>query len=571
MSTFRLYLWKEWREQRTAVLALAGMLPLLVLAITIGMHRRQVGLPYFSGVIGLGALAVTLLAIGGELLGSDRRAGGQWLERLPAGLPGAFPAKLALFALTSVLALTYGFVVAQLGVLMRGRPADSPLDLVQCDTFLALSMLGAAAVLASWTFAASAWTGRGMLALLGGGLVLAGIALGVRHFVQMEYTPPALEIVLVAFGLVAAGLTSAWVGFVRGRRFGRGLLATAARGLPAGALCVLPVAGWSLHQLRDRGAFDFPSPESRVCDAWVSGNGRVALLYVQREDERWDTLPSRVVRVDLEQGTYETIGRPGAAWTQVAEDLGKEPMQEPDEVWIRGEDLTVESVLDAFTGEVHSGEGGGSLDSSRSFRTAGHGFTIYEGDSYVRELVDPYHGLHVQPDEVGLGSWMGFHIGPTSWLVNAWMHWLEYTPDCAELVTAHWMGPSPTPGPMLADGRLLVHISYEGRFALADPKADVLVPLSGPGSNEYLPVYLFLQEGGLHPGEPAFVETSEGRHRLDEERLELVPCDDSYGGELLRWLPDGTLFFLTDDGLYRRAPSGERTCVFSFAKAEVTP
>jgi hypothetical protein len=563
VSTFRWYLWKEWREQRTAVLALAGMLPMLVLAITFGIKARQILVP-FSGLV---ALVVTLLAIGGELLGSDRRAGGQWLERLPAGLSGAFPAKLVLLVLTSVLALGYGFALAALGAFLRGRPV--PLALPDEACVPALVVLGAAALLVTWTFAASAWSGRGMIALLVGVLVLGGVAFVARHLFVLRYSPAALEVWAVALALVAGGLVSAWVGFVKGRRFGNALLGTAARGIPAGALCVLPVAGWSVHLLRDRTAFDFESPESHVQGAWISGDGHFALLYALRENERWDTLPSREVLVNLEDGSYETVGGPGATITAVFSKGLDEPMQEPDMVYVYGsEALEAMLVLDAFTGEVLPGESGGSIGSMPTYSRAGHGFTVREDNSYVAELIDPYHALRLRPEEIGAGrSAMDFHIGPALWLVEAWPLWLEYSPECAELSTADWMDPTADAGPMLADGRILVHLSNEERFALADPEARAIVPLSGPGTKGWP---AFLQYGGLHPGEPAFMETKAGRHRLDEQLLELVPCDDSYAGQLLRWLPDGTLFFWMNDGLYRRAPSGERTCVFSFPKAEVT-
>lgn len=571
MSVFRLYLWKEWREQRQAVLALLGMLPVLVLAIAGGWKARQVSHPYFALFCGLLSLATVLLAIGAELLGQDRRAREQWLERLPAGLAGAYPAKLALFALTSTLALGYGLGLASLGAALRGRPALDFLDLAVEAPLIALLALGAAAVLATWTFAASAWCGRGMIALLVGGLVVGGMALVARHFALLGFTPPLREVLAVTVVLALAGLVSARVGFVQGRRLGRGPLATAARGLPAGALCVLPVAGWSLHQLRDRVAFDLAAPDCYVYGAWISGNGRVALLYAVRENERWEDERSHVVRVDFEHRTYRVIGGPGARWAQVAEDIGQTPLQEPEEIWVEGEELSEPLVLDSLTGELVPGASGESTASMGRFRCAGHGFAISDGDSYVQELVDPYHGLRVRPSELGIEAWWRVRIGPETWLIETWPQWLEYSPECAELASADWMEPAAEAGLMLADGRLLVRLLDEETYALADPEARRLVRLTGGGRAIGGPS--FLQEGGLHPGEPAFVHTVQGRHRLDEERLELVPCDDSYAGELLRWLPDGTLFFLTDEGLYRRDPDGMRTCAFSFADAvqEVAP
>ncbi|MEQ1894374.1 MAG: hypothetical protein ABL998_17680, partial [Planctomycetota bacterium] len=94
MTQFQLYLWREWREHRSALLALALVLPLATALLSWPLARGQIADPLFQGAVAAGFALVMLVVVGGELLAAERRGKVHgWLERLPGGLDGAFRAK----------------------------------------------------------------------------------------------------------------------------------------------------------------------------------------------------------------------------------------------------------------------------------------------------------------------------------------------------------------------------------------------------------------------------------------------------------------------------------------------
>jgi hypothetical protein len=122
VSTFRLHLWREWREHRATLLFLTLALPLLSGLAALRLPRRFVGDPWMACAMIAVFVVVFLAAVGGELLGRERRGPGlRWLERLPGGLGQAFAAKLSLHLVTSVIAGLLGFAAAQGLAWLRGR------------------------------------------------------------------------------------------------------------------------------------------------------------------------------------------------------------------------------------------------------------------------------------------------------------------------------------------------------------------------------------------------------------------------------------------------------------------
>src|SRR6185503_17626544 len=123
----------------------------------------------------------------------------------------AFRAKLAFFGLTLSAAIAYGWSVTWLIGLSRLAPV---LDGARVPKALPLLLL--AAVWSLWTFAASAWSLRGGLALLAAGLLLAVIGYPLWRVVDAGYQPNDVELLAWIASLAPSALLGAWLAFVPG-------------------------------------------------------------------------------------------------------------------------------------------------------------------------------------------------------------------------------------------------------------------------------------------------------------------------------------------------------------------
>jgi hypothetical protein len=563
VSAFRMYLWKEWREQRAAVLALAIVLPALVLTISASMPRKFLGSATFTATIVVTALAATLVAIGGELLTADRRTRGQWLERLPGGLPAAFPAKLLVFGLSTVAALTFGFALGLAGTFLEGRDVLAK----ACASILASDALGgvvvAGLVLACWTFAASAWCPRGMIALCSGTLLVGVLGFPLWLYQREGYEPERWEPIAAVALLIVAALVSAWAGFVRGNSLGRTWRSSALRACTAGALCAIPLPVWGLHQLRERDELDLAT--ARFADAWIFGNGKKALLEAYGWSDRWrDGHPGYVLLADIERGTWKQIG-PRDAWF----DLGwrktpYEPSQDTDRAWIDGVGVESPIAMDAIDGRLLFGDEAVQEGPIRMLSDAGQGWSFT--GQHGRGLIDTHRDTVEYCNELGIAESADIYIGPHGWLVRENDEWFEYSGE-AGLQRLAWLSSVVEVGPMLSDGRLLVLSSEHCSWALADLKDGSVVPVH----SEALPSTLHssYDGGAFRPGEPLLLSADTGEtFILDPDCLELEEADESYAGVVLRALADGSVLFWTDAGIVRRdATTGARTLVFDVASA----
>jgi hypothetical protein len=555
-----MYLWKEWREQRAAVLALAIVLPALVLTISASMPRKFLGDATFTAAVVLIALAATLVAIVGELLTADRHVRGPWLERLPGGLPAAFPAKLLVFGLATVAALATGFALGLVGTFLEGREVLARACASILEEEALGGIFGVGLVLACWTFAASAWCTRGMLALCAGAVLAAGLGWPVMMHGALGYQADAWELAAALAVLVGGALVSAWVGFVHGQRLGRGVAARALRGIGTGALCVLPVWGWSLHRTAERERLVLA--EADVDGVWVFQDGRKALLAAWMQGEHWEGA-YHVVLADLERGTWQRMGGRNSGFTAYWSEE-HEPLAEPDLIGVFRDSEW--RVLDARDASPRPSAELGDPEDSVTIQDAGHGWYYLEDDLATTVYVDPYHDLALTPAELELSVY-AVSIGPDGWLIDTYgSGWFEYLPDSG-LRPAPWLSAVYELGPALADGRVLA-VADGWSAVLVDPRARSVSHLTIPGTDHVYSIGTSSGRGYFRMGEPLLIDSGDERFLLDAECLELRPLDETYAGELLRALPDGTLLFATDEGIVRRdAASGERTLVFSFANA----
>jgi hypothetical protein len=563
VSAFRMYLWKEWREQRAAVLALAIVLPALVLTISASMPRKFLGSATFTATIVVTALAATLVAIGGELLTADRRTRGQWLERLPGGLPAAFPAKLLVFGLSTVTALTFGFALGLAGTFLEGRDVLAK----ACASILASDALGgvvvAGLVLACWTFAASAWCPRGMIALCSGALLVGVLGFPLWLYQREDCEPEHWEPIAAVALLIVAALVSAWAGFVRGNSLGRTWWSSALRACTAGAVCAIPLPVWALHQLRERDQLDLAT--ASVFDAWVLGDGTKALLQASNWSERWQSNhPTYVLLADMERGTWKRVG-PRDAWFDLGwRETPYDPSQDTDRAWIDGVGVESPIAMDATDGRLLFGDEAVQEEPIRMLSSAGQGWS-FTGE-HGRGLIDTHRDTVEYCSELGIAESADIYIGPHGWLVRENDEWFEYSGE-AGLQPLDWLSSVVEVGPMLSDGRLLVLSFEHGSWALVDLKEGSIVPVSG---DECPSKFRSSYDGGaFRQGEPLLMRSDLGENFiLDLDCLELRAADDTHDGRALRALSDGSVLFWTDARIVRRdAATGVRTLVFDLASA----
>ncbi|MBI5849674.1 MAG: hypothetical protein HZB39_01330 [Planctomycetes bacterium] len=155
------HLAREMREQR---FVLCGSAVVLVLAATTGalpVARGAIHPEHLRLVLSFVGAALFLVAIAGDLLSGDAARGTRgFLARTPRGLGAAFRGKLAFLLLTApvlpLLGLGLGSAVATLRdpALARAMPQS-------VDVYVTLPLL----LLALWTFTASAFVKRAVLAL----------------------------------------------------------------------------------------------------------------------------------------------------------------------------------------------------------------------------------------------------------------------------------------------------------------------------------------------------------------------------------------------------------------------
>lgn len=451
MSPFRLCLWREWREHRMALLAILLLLPACAWFLCLPLPRAQLGDPLFHAATALGFALVGLVAIGGELLGGERRgSGARWLERLPAGLGGAFRAKLVFLALTLVLTTAFGYGVGRgLGAL-RGAQALKERQLEELLGFLAALVL----VLGTWTFALSAWALRGGLALMAATLVLAVLGLPAWRVLEAGYDPRPEEAARLAAVLVATGLLAAWLGFVRGARLGRGVGASAFLGLSPAAPVLLGLFLWSEDKLAERDAFDPGAASFRLLSTRVTADGRQAFGVGTHALPRWGrgTMPLFALRIDLADGSHEALGR--VTGESVRFRPAERGLLELEGFVLARKGLDP-LVFDAATGAP--GTWSPSQPDRQEWKPRGLGIERFPGNGSARTLWDPFRQRAYPVAILGERWYAGkLLVRPGPWLLShSPMSWTWFDPDAGTRVPTGWPAHA-EPLVLLEDGRILL-------------------------------------------------------------------------------------------------------------------
>lgn len=317
MKHFRLYLWKEWRDQRAGLLCLALALPVLLAIATIAWDGRMVDEAVRPGVAATIAGLVALLVVGTDLLpGEVRRGRVRFLERLPGGLGTAFAAKLALFVGAAAAAAVSGAVLASAFFALRHGAMPS----VSLDALDERFVLPAIAV-ALWTFAASAWVPHGALAFPAAAIAIAVVCAPAWLFYGPNSTLVPTSIELRAFcGLSAIGAAvSAWCSFVHGHRRGGSTWRAARYGMLVALASMIPAWVWAGVRLHSAAAIDPHDAAFRIEGGYLGADGEHVFLCTDvevrgpRSADRRSESRRRPLVVDLRTGAWRSLTE-GPAW-----------------------------------------------------------------------------------------------------------------------------------------------------------------------------------------------------------------------------------------------------------------
>ena len=341
----RMYLWKEYRDQRAALGWLGAVFVSLAILAAFLLPRWVVGDRGFAAGCGGLALLVFLFTVGPDFLSRERSEGRvRFLERMPSGLRTAFVAKLALFLACAVFVTGVGIALAFAVHLARIGPAGFEWAWYQRQRMM-LGVLVPLAIIAIpplWTFAASAWVPRGALGAPAALLVLAflGWPLWLVYSSDALLAPAGGEVLLYGVLVLIAAPVAGWFAFTAGNRYGGGRARAAARSLLVAAIVLAPAWAWTGWRFAEMQVVH-PWPEHAcVLSGWVDDGGRYAYVTVALEGILpWHEEGYHAVVIDLETGAWRSEGT--GAWQPTDRGWSALPWNLPlplSEVWLAPED-----------------------------------------------------------------------------------------------------------------------------------------------------------------------------------------------------------------------------------------
>ncbi|NOT28926.1 MAG: hypothetical protein HOP15_00600 [Planctomycetes bacterium] len=461
MNVFRLHLWREWREHRFALLALALLLPFGTWLVSLPLSRGMVNDPLFHAATALAFSVVLLVAVGGELLGVERRGPGlRWLERLPAGLGSAFRAKLAFFLLTTVAATTLGYGSGWLVGLLRPRTiAPTRFD----PSYFVLVLV--AVVWGLWTFAASAWALRGGLALLAAAMILGVVGLPLWLVIERGYQPSAGELGLLLALLVPAALLGAWLAFGRAARFGGGTIRSTLYGLAPVVPVLVISASWSSLRLAEREVFEPLADDFHLVGQLITRDGHHAFANGMHFRRRWkgEAMPQYLLRIDLRNGSFETLGH--YATHETTWRLDERGVPSLGDIVVSVAEQPTPLVFDAVDGSPRTWD---PRKRDVYWYPQGLGFFLEPRPGEPLVIRDPFRARDYPLAELPR-SRSETLVRPGRWLIRRDAYgWSWFDPDSKELTPTGWRADA-QPLVLLQDGRILLSNADSGLRVL-DPE-----------------------------------------------------------------------------------------------------
>ena len=312
------YLWKEWRDQRTALVGLGVLLTVLALVAGFALPERYAGDSLFVHTAVVVAAVAFAMSAGGDLFPGERERGTLvFLERLPAGLHTAFWAKGIVYLAGAVASVGLGLGLSLAVALVRTDNAAHLLGNVE-PGLLAMVAFGLL-----WLPAVSAWLTRGAPAVLTVPVVLGVFLwpLWVWGFEPIRwYRESDAEFVLLLVLGALAGPVAAWTSFAWGLRFGRGALGSSFFGLSTLVAFLLPSWAWTGAGMLRAYTLDPVEKDVDLLLGYVSRGGGNAFFHGDVDGR------SVVIQVDLETASHR--------WWYGSLQADGEAMDRVERVWI---------------------------------------------------------------------------------------------------------------------------------------------------------------------------------------------------------------------------------------------
>lgn len=484
LHTFRLHLWKEWRDHRSVLLGMVLVVPPLLAVLGLALPRRMFDHAGFADFTAVACLATFVISLTADLAsGEARRGHRQFLERLPRGLAPVLAGKLVLYGAGAAIFTAYGYAAgAETRYLVTGALLE-PLSLGVTS--------GIIAVVSLWTFSVSCALPRGALSLPATAALalVLGIPILVLRSIDPTWGPsPWWRWESVALWGVG-GVLAAWTAFRC-----HGFLRPARACLVVGALCATPYWADAAHY-----AF---FPEASIVGGQVGERGRYVFLdrVCQPRDKTGSPRTLPPVIVDLETGTGRDVPsehrwfRPLSVWGATPRFLrlgpdvfdgrtaervhvterdiedgcrANAPWRLPDgrRMWIAGDRLEadaadggVEVLAEPWTWSRRCGLG---FESGQAFYDPTRKRVFKR-----RELAIHHYRLVL----IRAGLWLvREHYGPRHEL---------YDPESNTLAPARGLEPADRVGAMVDDGR--VFVTRGEALLLLDPEAGETTPVTAP-------------------------------------------------------------------------------------------
>jgi|GEM_PF-3824931 len=309
------HLWKEWREQRWALGALALVCVAAPIALAIAARSLGFARAPFAEWTALcsGVLAAVLL--GSDLVPREvaRRGtcGVALMARLSGAAAAAFTAKVAVFVIGIALCTSLGF--ASGWTVDFARAVDVGASVYGVD-FVGIALVAGAAV--PWIFAASTLVVRGIwsvpLGLVAGLGIWGVVALGG---VLTDSAP--VSALFLALNAIAA-LVVAWFGFVRGHASGPAPRRAALLGGATLGVFALPTAALGGSAAWQELSVD-PNDASFEVEWFVLVEGGERVLVQGTQQRRHPSAPGELFDPWLERARAFEFDLATGAWTALWE------------------------------------------------------------------------------------------------------------------------------------------------------------------------------------------------------------------------------------------------------------
>ncbi len=312
MSPTFTFLWKESRENRATLIAIAALMLVAVTALFVVANPATLAgssVPFL--VAALGVLAVSLTLAPSVVPAEASGDGARFLSRLPISPGTVLRGKMLFLACCALGAATVGFAV---GRVAQDLFLAKPDPLVASWNDLALLALPFF-ILGSWMLAISCWVPRALVVIPA--IVVIAVVVGLPVHLALDARGLVVGrerwIVVWAIAAITPVILTAisWFGGT-----GRGDIKRGARrGVATLFVCTIPVWGWAGLTRYAFEVCDPLGPSVGIDGAFVSPDFKRAFLTVITGEGMGITY---CVEADLERGTWRQVGEPGASYRSIA-------------------------------------------------------------------------------------------------------------------------------------------------------------------------------------------------------------------------------------------------------------